>query len=47
MFDKLRGKMAGCNDYLTKPFNPDVLIDKVTEYVPFEAGCISVSKVSL
>lgn len=31
-FDKLRGKMAGCTRYLSKPFQPDVLVQEVDKY---------------
>ncbi len=30
MFDKVRGKFVGCDDYITKPFDPDLLIEKVS-----------------
>ena len=30
MFDKVRGKFVGCDDYITKPFDPDVLVEKIT-----------------
>lgn len=32
-FDKAKGKMAGCNDYLTKPFKKDILLDTVKKYL--------------
>jgi twitching motility two-component system response regulator PilG len=33
-FDKTRGKFAGCTDYITKPFDPDSLLQAVRRYVP-------------
>ncbi|MBM4310081.1 MAG: response regulator [Deltaproteobacteria bacterium] len=33
LFDKVRGKMAGCANYITKPFEPDLLISEVRKYV--------------
>jgi twitching motility two-component system response regulator PilG len=33
LFDKVRGKMAGCSNYITKPFEPDILISEVRKYV--------------
>jgi hypothetical protein len=33
LFDKVRGKMAGCSNYITKPFEPDLLISEVRKYV--------------
>lgn len=30
MFDKVRGKFVGCDDYITKPFDPEVLVEKVS-----------------
>jgi CheY-like chemotaxis protein len=33
LFDKVRGKMAGCASYITKPFEPDLLISEVRKYV--------------
>lgn len=33
MFDKLRGKMAGCSTYMTKPFVPEKLIEVVDRYI--------------
>ena len=32
-FDKARGAMMGCNDYLTKPFSKQSLLDSVRRYV--------------
>ena len=29
VFDKLRGKMFGCGDYITKPFDSADLVEKV------------------
>ncbi len=31
-FDKIRGRMAGCNAYLTKPVRMDVLLKTVSKY---------------
>lgn len=33
LFDKVRGKLAGCNDYVTKPFDPDSLLKTIKKYV--------------
>lgn len=33
IFDKVRGKLAGCNDYVTKPFDPDALLKTIKKYV--------------
>lgn len=30
MFDKVRGKFVGCDDYITKPFDPEVLVEKIS-----------------
>jgi twitching motility two-component system response regulator PilG len=32
-FDKVRGKMAGTTNYITKPFGPETLMKAVNEYV--------------
>lgn len=33
-FDKARGAMMGCDDYLTKPFSRDALLDAVRRHLP-------------
>ena len=33
MFDKLRGRLAGSTLYMTKPFEPKVLVETVKKYV--------------
>ena len=33
-FDKLRGRLAGCTDYITKPFQADVIVNTVEHYLP-------------
>lgn len=33
LFDKLRGKMSGSDEYLTKPFSSTELLDKVSQYL--------------
>ena len=33
LFDRARGRMAGSDQYLTKPFTQDTLIDAVNNYV--------------
>lgn len=38
MFDKVRGRMAGCTDYITKPFEANSVIQKVREYLPNQVG---------
>ncbi len=32
-FDKMRGKMAGCSDYITKPFGPEALMKSLGTYL--------------
>lgn len=34
IFDRVRGKLAGCNDYVTKPFDPDGLLKTIKKYLP-------------
>lgn len=36
--DRMRGRMAGCSHYLTKPFQPDALVKAVREFYPAVAG---------
>jgi twitching motility two-component system response regulator PilG len=33
VFDKLRGKMSGCNDFLSKPFDAAVLLQKIQQHI--------------
>jgi twitching motility two-component system response regulator PilG len=33
LFDRARGRMAGSDQYLTKPFTQDTLIEAVNAYV--------------
>jgi len=33
LFDRVRGKLAGCNDYVTKPFDPDNLLKTLKKYL--------------
>jgi twitching motility two-component system response regulator PilG len=32
-FDRVRGKLVGCSDYITKPFDPEQLVATVEQYV--------------
>lgn len=34
MFDKIKGKFVGCDDYITKPFQSAELLEKVSAYLP-------------
>jgi DNA-binding response OmpR family regulator len=34
VFDKNKGKIYGSNEYLTKPFDFDDLVAKVSKYLP-------------
>ena len=33
LLDKLRGKMGGSDEYLTKPFTPEELLEKVSKHL--------------
>ncbi len=37
-FEKTIGRLAGCNDYLSKPFEPMHVLQKVREYLPAPVG---------
>jgi twitching motility two-component system response regulator PilG len=34
IFDKVRGRLAGANDYITKPFEPGAVMQVIQKYVP-------------
>ena len=36
-FDKVRGKLAGSTDYITKPFGPEALMKALGQYLVAEA----------
>ena len=33
-FDKLRGSLAGCDEYLTKPLDEDRLLEVIAKFLP-------------
>jgi twitching motility two-component system response regulator PilG len=33
LIDKVKGKMSGCSEYLTKPFTPEELMARVKKYL--------------
>ena len=33
VFDKMRGKMSGCDGYITKPFESNDLLEKVRSFI--------------
>jgi twitching motility two-component system response regulator PilG len=33
LLDKVKGRMAGASDYITKPFNPNALVKTVRKHV--------------
>lgn len=43
LFDKVRGRLAGANDYITKPFAPGSVLAAVTKYVPQRARAVASS----
>ena len=40
VFDKARGRMVGCQDYLTKPFTKDQLLQAVQQYGNLDQGAM-------
>jgi twitching motility two-component system response regulator PilG len=40
VFDKARGRMAGAQDYLTKPFSKDQLLKAVEQYGTAAQGVV-------
>jgi two-component system, cell cycle response regulator len=36
-FDKIRGAMAGCDAYLTKPVNEEKLLETIVKFIPTHA----------
>jgi twitching motility two-component system response regulator PilG len=34
LFDKVRGRLAGANDYITKPFEPGAVLAAVRKHLP-------------
>jgi two-component system cell cycle response regulator len=33
-FDKLRGSLAGCDEYLTKPLDENRLLETIAQFIP-------------
>ena len=44
MFDKLRGRMAGAKEYITKPFKPAEVIAVVRTYIHTEQPSVAFSQ---
>ena len=40
VFDKARGRMVGCQDYLTKPFTKDQLLQAVQQFGAIPQGAL-------
>ena len=40
VFDRARGRMVGCQDYLTKPFTKDQLLTVVQQLAPQQTGVL-------
>jgi twitching motility two-component system response regulator PilG len=38
VFDRIRGKVAGCTSYIAKPFAPEALIEEVEKHIGEHAG---------
>jgi twitching motility two-component system response regulator PilG len=45
-FDKIRGKMAGCTSYLTKPVDDDLLFETLRKFLPQPAPESTSSRVA-
>lgn len=41
MFDRLRGRLVGCSDYIAKPFDSETLLSKVHDYLPKSQPAVS------
>lgn len=41
MFDRLRGRLVGCSDYITKPFDSNSLVSKVSSYLSIEMESVA------
>ena len=47
MFDRLRGRLVGCSDYITKPFDSETLLSKVADYLPQAAGVVTADGIAM
>jgi twitching motility two-component system response regulator PilG len=41
IFDKVRGRLAGANDYITKPFEPGAVLAAVRKHLPQAAARVA------